>query len=149
MKTAKVLKIGNVNKWTKWEHWPIFYITLELDNNETITLGKKKEDAFKVWDTVSYETVEEWKRRKEVKENPFTAANKQVFNQQQNIGAMVWMAYKLAFETYYDKKTNNFHETIEFANSVFNQAMFTFENYWKAESDSKIEDSTENDDLPF
>ena len=44
---------------------------MKLDNSEVITLGKKKEDAFKVGDTVNYEVVEEGKKRKEVKENPF------------------------------------------------------------------------------
>lgn len=44
---------------------------MKLDNEDTISLGKKKADAFKVGDTVNYEVVEEGKKWKEVKENPF------------------------------------------------------------------------------
>lgn len=46
---------------------------MKLDNDEQISLGKKKADAFKVGDTVNYESFEEngKTKYKEVKENPF------------------------------------------------------------------------------
>ena len=58
MKQAKVQEITKVNEW-KWPNWTIFYIWMKLDNWETISLWKKSKDAFKVWDTVNYEMIEE------------------------------------------------------------------------------------------
>jgi hypothetical protein len=58
---------------------------------------------------------------------------------------MVWMAMKLAFEQLYDR--TNYNEVIQLATRIFEDAMAIYENYWKSES--KSEDSTENDNLPF
>ena len=144
MKTAKITEITKVNKWDKWEHWPIYYISMKLDNNETITLWKKKEDAFKVGDTVNYEVVEEGKKWKEVKENPFRPkAN----NSDNNIWAMIGMAMKLAFEHLYDK--TNYQETYQLGVRIFEDSMQLFENYTKGKSETKEEESAENDQLPF
>ena len=145
MKTAKITEITKVNKWDKWEHWPIYYISMKLDNNELITLWKKKEDAFKVGDTVNYEVVEEWKKRKEVKENPFRP---RAYNPEgQNKGAMIWMAMKLAFEMMYDKSKDNYKETYSLAVRIYEDAMELYNRDEKPES--KLEDSAENDELPF
>ena len=144
MKTAKILEIWKVNEW-KWPNGIIYYISLKLDNWENISLWKKSKDAFKVGDQISYEVVEEWKKWKEVKENNFrpkTNYNPEATNK----GAMVWMAMKLAFEQLYDK--TNYNEVIQLATRIFEDAMEIYENYGK-KSESKIEDSTENDDLPF
>lgn len=146
MKTAKITEITKVNEW-KWPNGTIFYINMKLDNNEEINLWKKSKDAFKVGDTVNYEMVEEnWKTKyKEVKQNNFqprSAYNPEATNK----GAMVWMAMKLAFEQLYDK--TNYNEVIQLATRIFEDAMEIYENYGK-KSESKIEDSTENDDLPF
>lgn len=138
MKTGKITEITKVNKWDKGEHWPIYYISMKLDNSEVITLGKKKEDAFKVGDTVNYEVVEEGKKRKEVKENPFRPKANYESN---NKWAMIGMALKIAFECYYDKKADNFKDTIEFAKGIVDEAMNMLE-------EDKPE-STENDNLPF
>ena len=143
MKTAKITEITKVNKWDKWEHWPIYYISMKLDNNETITLWKKKEDAFKVGDTVNYDVVEEWKKWKEVKENPFKP---RAYNSDNNVWAMIWMAMKIAFEHLYDK--TNYNETFQLATRIFEDSMGLLESYGK-KTEWKVEDSTENDDLPF
>ena len=144
MKTWKITEITKVNKWDKWEHWPIYYISMKLDNNEVITLWKKKEDAFKVGDTVSYETVEEGKKWKEVKENQFRP--KATYNAAEtNKSATIWMAMKIAFEQLYDK--TNYTETIQLATRIFEDAMAIYENYWKNESNS--DDDNENSELPF
>lgn len=96
---------------------------MKLDNWETITLGKKKADAFKVWDQISYEVVEEGKKWKEVKENPF---QRKPFNSESNNRwAMVWMAYKLAFELVY-KKEDDFQKAVLLANAIYDQAMITY-----------------------
>ena len=102
MKTSTVKEITKVNKWDKWEHWPVYYISMKLDNNEVIKLGKKSEDAFKVWDTVNYEVVEEGKKWKEVKENPFRPMAQA--NNQCSKSAQVWMAIKVAFDLVYKEK---------------------------------------------
>ncbi len=146
MKTAKITEITKVNEW-KWPNGTIFYINMKLDNNEEISLWKKSKDAFKVWDTVNYEMIEEngKTKYKEVKENNFRP--KSTYNQaEQNKWAMLWLAIKVAFEHLYDK--TNYNETITLATRIFEDAMSMYENYGK-KSETKIEDSTENDDLPF
>ena len=62
MKESKILEITKT-KERENEHGKLFYITLRLENGEYITLGKKKADAFKVWDTIKYEKTWEnkWK----------------------------------------------------------------------------------------
>ena len=143
MKTWKITEITKVNKWDKWEHWPIYYISMKLDNSEVITLGKKKEDAFKVWDTVNYEVVEEWKKRKEVKENPFRP---RATNPDNNVWAMIGMAMKLAFEHLYDK--TNYKETFQLGVRIFEDSMQLFEEYTKGKSENKS-DENEYEQLPF
>lgn len=146
MKTWKITEITKVNKWDKWEHWPVYYISMKLDNWEQITLGKKKEDAFKVWDVVNYEEVEEGKKWKEVKENPFP---KRSFNSEwNNKGAMIGMAIKVAFEAIYDKKEQNFQETMALAQRIYEEGMKMYN--WSDEP-TKPESKSESDDydLPF
>lgn len=145
MKTAKVKEITKVNEW-KWPNGTIFYINMKLDNNEEISLWKKSKDAFKVWDTVNYEMVEEngKTKYKEVKQNNFQP---RAFNQEaQNKWAMIWLAFKLAFEHLYDK--TNYNETYNLAVRIYEDAMALF-NGNETKSETKIEDSTEYDDLPF
>lgn len=139
MKTAKITEIIKVNKWDKGEHWPIYYISMKLDNNELITLWKKKEDAFKLWDTVNYEVVEEGKKWKEVKENPFKPRYNSESN---NKWAMIGMAIKVAFEVFYDKKEQNFQETFALAQRIYEEGMKMF---W----DEPKEENNEDSDLPF
>lgn len=62
MKESKILEITKT-KERENEHGKLFYITLRLENGEYITLGKKKADAFKVWDTIKYEKIWENKRK--------------------------------------------------------------------------------------
>ena len=137
MKTAKITEIWTPRKW-EWPHGDVFYIPLKLDNWENISLGKKSESAFKVWDTVNYEVVEEGKKWKEVKETPFV---KKSFNPDSNKGAMVWMALKIAFECFYDKQKENFKETIALAHRIVEEA----ENMLGEENKDESEDSN----LPF
>lgn len=144
MKKAKILEIWKARKW-EWPHGDVYYIPLKLDNWENISLGKKSESAFNVWDTVCYEVVEEGKKWKEVKENPFKPKANSESN---NRGAMVWMAMKLAFEQLYDK--TNYNEVIQLATRIFEDAMAIYENYGKkSEWEKKIEDNNDDIDLPF
>lgn len=142
MKTAKVTEITKVNEWT-WPNGTIYYINMKLDNNETISLGKKSKDAFKVGDTVNYEMVQEnWKTKfKEVKENPY--AKRTVSSENGNKGAVVWMALKIAFEVMYDKKTQNFTETVALAQRIVDVAQDMMK------EDTTEEKSEDNGNLPF
>ena len=146
MKTAKITEITKVNEW-KWPNGTIFYINMKLDNNEEISLWKKSKDAFKVWDTVNYEMVEEngKTKYKEVKQNNFQP--RPAYNPEaNNKSATIWMAMKIAFEVLYDK--TNYQETIQLATRIFEDAMAMYENYWK-KPESKLEDNNDDIDLPF
>lgn len=145
MKTAKVLEIVWVNERTKWEHWPIFYITMKMDNNELITLWKKNKDSFKVGDTISYEVVEEWRKWKEVKDNQF---RKPYNPEATNRWAMIWMAYKLAFELTY-KWDNDFQNAVVLANRIFECAMDTYNLKNDLKEKNEEQESAKDDKLPF
>ena len=138
MATAKITEITGTREWNKWEHWPVFYISMALDNWENITLGKKKSDAFKVWDTVNYEVVEEWKKWREIKENPFKP---KAYTSDNGKGAFLWMAIKIAFEKLYDPKEENYNETMALAGRIYEDALVLY-NWWE-------EETAKNDPLPF
>ena len=142
MKTAKIVKL-QINEWD-WQYGKMYSHKLELDNWETIKLNKKKDNSFKVGDTVNYEENGEWKWKEVKEEKNFKP---RAMNNDNNVWAMIWMAMKLAFEHLYDK--TNYEETYELGVRIFEDSMYLLENYWKNKSESKIEDSTENDDLPF
>lgn len=139
MKTAKILEIWKAKKWDG-DYGTVYYIPLKLDNWENITLGKKKEDAFNVWDTVNYEENWEWKW-KEVKVNNYQP---KVFDQAaQNKGAMVWMSVKLAFEKVYNDE-KDLEKAKKLAKEIFEIAMELYN--WKPEW---LNENAENDNLPF
>ena len=141
MKTAKILKLTIDSR--DWQYGKMYSHKMELDNWETIKLNKKKDNSFKIWDTVSYEENWEWKR-KEVKEEK-TFQPKQFSQELQNRGAMVWMSVKLAFERVYQTE-KDLEKAKKLSKEIFEIAMELYN--WDT-SESKIEDSTENDDLPF
>lgn len=144
MKTAKITEITKVNEW-KWPNGTIYYINMKLDNNEEISLWKKSKDAFKVWDTVNYEMVEEngKTKYKEVKVNNFQP--KSNYNPEvANRWVMVGMSVKLAFDKVYNDE-KDLEKAKKLSKEIFNIAMELY-NWNKPE---KLEDSTENDDLPF
>lgn len=142
MKTAKVTKV--TIKPRDWQYGKMYSHEMELDNWEKIKLNKKKDNQFKVWDTVNYEENGEWKWKEVKEEKNFKP---RTMNNDNNIWAMIWMAMKLAFEHCYDK--TNYNETYVLATRIFEDSMALLENYWKDKPETKIEDSTENDDLPF
>ena len=104
MKTSTVKEITKVNEWD-WPHGKVFYINMKMENWDTISLGKKTEDAFKVGDSISWEDYSDasWKiKQREVKENPFRPMAQA--NNQCSKSAQVWMAIKVAFDLVYEKK---------------------------------------------
>jgi hypothetical protein len=103
MKTSTVKEITKVNEWD-WPHGKVFYINMKMENWDTISLGKKTEDAFKVGDSISWEDYSDasWKiKQREVKENPFRP---QANNQANCKAAKIWMAIKVAFDLVYKDK---------------------------------------------
>lgn len=53
MKTSKILEILSV-KIREQKNVKLYYYSLKLENGETISLGKKKENAFSVGQEISY-----------------------------------------------------------------------------------------------
>ena len=141
MTIAKITEITKVNEW-KWPNGTIYYINMKLDNDEQISLGKKKADAFKVGDTVNYESFEEngKTKYKEVKENPFRP--KSFWSEWNNRWAMIGMAIKTAFEVYYNPQKENFKETMALAYRIYEEAMNMF-------NEGEEKESAKNDSLPF
>lgn len=91
MKTSKILEITKT-KLREGANGKLYYITLRLENGDYITLWKKREDAFKVWQVVKYEEVEKGKKWKEVKEKSFAQDPK---------SAIVLTAFQVAFSAKY------------------------------------------------
>ena len=148
MKTAKITEIQSVNEFTN-DYGTTYYFKMKMDNWEVISLGKKKNDAFKPWDTVNYEEYTNSKGNKawkEVKENYKKSYNPEANNR----WAMVWLAYKIAFDKAYTWE-DDFNATIQLANRIFEEAMAT---YWKNEKSEKTDTKTDSkqaelEDLPF
>lgn len=116
MKQSKVESILNTREWS-WPNGAVFYIQMKLENWETITLGKKSKDAYKVWDEVKYEAYNDanWKQKwKEVKENQFVAKKSSTDNSK---WAMIGMAIKTAFELVY-KTENDFDKAKDLAKQI-------------------------------
>ena len=143
MKTAKVLKV-TIDSWD-WQYGKMYSHKLELDNWETIKLNKKKDNQFKVWDTVSYEENGEWKW-KEVKEENNYKPKSNYNPEANNRWAMIGMAIKMAFDKVYQWE-DDFQNAAYLSQRIFELAM---DMYNGNESDSnKLSETAENDDLPF
>lgn len=102
MKTSTVKEITKVNEWD-WPHWKVFYINMKMESWETISLGKKSADAFKVWDTINWEDYSDAKwaiKQREVKENSF----KWGMSKENSKSAKIGMAIKVAFDLVYKDK---------------------------------------------
>lgn len=124
MKTTKIKEIVSVEE-REWQYWKMYWHKLNLENWETIKLNKKKPNSFKVWDTISYEENWEWKWKQIVEDNQ---KSKKKFNESNNVWAMVWMSYRLAFEMAY-KWEDDFQKTVALAQRIFDEAMWTYNAY--------------------
>jgi hypothetical protein len=142
MKTAKIVKL-QINEWD-WQYGKMYSHIMELDNGENIKLNKKKDNSFKVWDTVNYEENGEWKW-KEVKEEK-TFQPRAYNPEANNRWAMIGMAIKMAFDKVYQWE-DDFQKAAYLSQRIFELAM---DMYNGNESDSnKLNETAENDDLPF
>jgi hypothetical protein len=93
MKQSKITQILKTNEWES-KYGKMYSITLKLENWETITLNKKKQDAFKLWDNVKYEEIEAWKKRKEIIDK------KPESNQGNPRSYFTSVAFQIAFQNY-------------------------------------------------
>ena len=142
MKQAKVLEVIDFNEWD-WPHGKLYYINMKMDNWETISLGKKKSDAFKAWDTICYEDYTDAKWRTKQREVKEAAPEKKSYSSDNWRGAFLWMAIKIAFEKLYDAEKENYTETMALAGRIYEDAINLYNNSGTEEETAK------NDALPF
>ena len=145
MKTSKITKIWEITEWTG-EHWTTFYIKLDLENWEKISLGKKRKDAFNVWDTVNYEDYVDAKwytKQREVREN-----KKPEFKQDQR-WYFTSIAFQIGFQNF-NSKDDDFQERVFISKRIFAEML---DNYEQKSEDSAPKDEPvskkEENDLPF
>ena len=151
MKTAKIEQILETREraWSKF--WQMFFIKMKLDNWETITLMKKKADAFKTGDSVNYEeyTDDNWKQKwKEIKENWF---KKWEFKQDQR-GYFTSIAFQIGFANY--KKEEDYQNCVYLSRRIFADMLDNYENKENDNTGQNIESPKEvkkevEEDLPF
>ena len=121
MKQSKIIQILKTNECES-KYGKMYSITLKLENWETITLNKKKQDAFKVWQLIKYEEIETWKKRKEVIEK------KQDNNQWNQRGYFTSIAFQIAFDKVY-KSEDDYQKTIYLAQRIFADMLDNFEEH--------------------
>ncbi len=155
MKTAKIEQILETREraWSKF--WQMFFIKMKLDNWETITLMKKKADAFKSGDTVNYEeyTDDKWNQKwKEIKESWFKKGD---YKQDQR-GYFTSIAFQIAFQWFNPDKDEDWYQNRSFlARRIFADMLDNYENKQPEENDNtnkNIESPAKKEienDLPF
>jgi len=57
MVVSKVKSITGTNVW-KSTNWDVFYHSMEMENGDKVSIGKKTDNYFKVWDEIKYEVKE-------------------------------------------------------------------------------------------
>ncbi len=119
MKQSKIKEILNVSSWES-NYGKMYKITLVLENWEKISLNKKKENAFKVWDTIKYEEIEAWKKRKEkIDKKPDS-------NQSSPRSYFTSVAFQIAFQNYSWEDSYQFCSTL--ARRIYSDMLDNFEN---------------------
>ena len=146
MKTWKITKLVSVNEFN-WDHWTTYYIKMELDNWDTISLWKKNKDAFKVWDEVKYEEYQNSKwftAWKEVRENNF---KKWEYKQDQR-GYFTSIAFQIWFTNY--KKEDDYQNCVYLSKRIFADMMDNYESKEPEKAEQKTEDKKPvEEELPF
>lgn len=73
LKTAKIERVVSVREY-EGQYGKTFYFNLELDNGDIGSIGKKKQDALKEGDSLTYtlEETEKGNKLKEVQQNGFS-----------------------------------------------------------------------------
>jgi len=128
MKTWKITKLVSVNEFN-WDHWTTYYIKMELDNWDTISLWKKNKDAFKVWDEVKYEEYQNSKwftAWKEVRENNW-------YRKSDNRQSQEWYFTSIAFQIWFQgfnplDDNENFQARVLASRRIFSEMMDNYSN---------------------
>ena len=153
--TTKITEIVKTKEW-EWKFWKMYSITLKCENWEYPILNKTKADAFKVWDTVSYEVVEPWKKWKEITEKSWSYSKKWSYQSQEWYFTSI--AFQIAFQ-WFDALNENekFADRVYIAKRIFSEMIDnTKDNQTEEKTDTtespnskKEEENKEENDLPF
>ncbi len=120
MKQSKITQILEALE-REGKYGKMFTIAMTLENWETIQINKKNKDAFKVWDNIKYEVIEEWKKRKEVKEEN-RGVQKQHGDQR---GYFTSIAFQIAFNQY--SWEESYQNCSNLARRIYSDML---DNYW-------------------
>ena len=153
--TTKITEIVKTQEW-EWKFWKMYAITLHCENWEYPILNKTKADAFKVWDTVTYEVIEPWKKWKEITEKSWSYSKK--WNYQSQEWYFTSIAFQIAFQ-WFDalNEDEKFSDRVYIAKRIFSEMIDNLKESQKEEktdttespNSKKEEEKTEENDLPF
>ena len=134
----------------------MYSITLKCENWEYPVLNKTKADAFKVWDTVSYEVIEPWKKWKEITEKSWSYSKKWSYQSQEWYFTSI--AFQIAFQ-WFDALNENekFSDRVYIAKRIFSEMIDNLKDTPSEEktdtiespNSKKEEENKEENDLPF
>ena len=148
--TSKIKEIISVKEWDG-QYGKMYSYSLHMENWEYPKINKTKKDAFKVWDELTYEEIEPWKKWKEVKQNAF----KPKASDQR--GYFTSIAFQIAFQSY--SWEGSYKYCSDLARRIFADMMDNYEN--KQPEEEKVEEAktpaevlkekakTDEEDLPF
>ena len=153
--TTTIKEIVKTKEW-EWKFWKMYAITLHCENGEYPILNKTKADAFKVWDTVTYEVIEPWKKWKEITEKSWSYSKK--WNYQSQEWYFTSIAFQIAFQ-WFDALNENekFADRVYIAKRIFSEMVDNLKDTPSEEktdtiespNSKKQEESKEENDLPF
>lgn len=148
--TTTVKEVVKTKEW-EWKFWKMYAITLHCENWEYPILNKTKADAFKVWDTVTYEVVEPWKKWKEVTEK----SKKSGSYQQSQEWYFTSIAFQIWFQGFNPLDDNeDFQARVLASRRIFSEMMDNYSNpdvkeNGNTDQNTESPKADEKDDLPF
>ena len=147
--TSKIKEIISVKEWDG-QYGKMYSYSLHMENWEYPKINKTKKDAFKVWDEITSEEVEPWKKWKEVKQNVFKP------KAQDQRWYFTSIAFQIAFQSYSWEESYKYCSDL--ARRIFADMMDNYENKQPEEETIeaktpaevlKEKAKTEDNDLPF
>ena len=140
--TSKIKEILKVEE-RQGKYWPMFSFNLHMENWEYIKLNKKKNDAFKVWDSVTYNTIEPGKKWEEVKENNYKKSDSKQ-NQE-------WYFTSIAFQIWFQNfnpldNKEDFKTRVLASRRIFAEML---DNYNNPDTKADTKELQNPDELPF
>ena len=154
--TTTIKEIVKTKEW-EWKFWKMYAITLHCENGEYPILNKTKPDAFKVWDSVTYEVIEPWKKWKEITEKSWSYSKK--WNYQSQEWYFTSIAFQIAFQ-WFDalNEDEKFSDRVYIAKRIFSEMV---DNLKDTQTEEKSEPKTpgevlkekakakDDEDIPF